>query len=614
MRNSTGFGMVGLFAAAATGLAMVTFDVRGASAADVFLSGAVTAGGAPMGGVTVSAKAEGGSITTSVFTDETGHYYFPPLAPGKYRVWAQALSFKAARREVDLTASRQQDLVLEPLADFVRQLPGDVLLAALPDDTPDDARMKKLVRAECTSCHTASYVLQHRFDEAGWSAIIDLMKHVNVSGIYQGPEHKANAILEFNQKALAAYLARARGPGESSMKIKLPPRPSGEAARVVFREYDVPIDPELGPEKTLINDGSDWSLGTPSRSGSIVHDAWLDLDGVIWFTSNTPNHTTTIGRIDTRTGAYKAIKVPGRNGLAAQAHGMTRDPSGIIWFNANPGRGGLARLDPRTGKIQVYMPPQGMSPTGGATTVDFDGKGKIWVTAPDGALRFDPETEKFTEFKSVTYKAPNGARGTTYGLAADRDGNGWWAEMTIDTVDKGDAQSGKSIELKLPPVAEEMQRVTPEQRAVYDKFVPADFNTAVPWAQGPRRMGADKNADVLWVGNSYGARLARIDTHTMQTTFVPLPGMNAPYHVAVDSHHDAWLNIWMTDKVLRYDPASATWTTFELPSRGTEARYISLLEKDGQMQVVVPYSRTSKVAVMSFRSEADLAALKAAAK
>ncbi len=614
MRNSTGFGMVGLFAAAATGLAMVTFDVRGASAADVFLSGAVTAGGAPMGGVTVSAKAEGGSITTSVFTDETGHYYFPPLAPGKYRVWAQALSFKAARREVDLTASRQQDLVLEPLADFVRQLPGDVLLAALPDDTPDDARMKKLVRAECTSCHTASYVLQHRFDEAGWSAIIDLMKHVNVSGIYQGPEHKANAILEFNQKALAAYLARARGPGESSMKIKLPPRPSGEAARVVFREYDVPIDPELGPEKTLINDGSDWSLGTPSRSGSIVHDAWLDLDGVIWFTSNTPNHTTTIGRIDTRTGAYKAIKVPGRNGLAAQAHGMTRDPSGIIWFNANTGRGGLARLDPRTGKIQVYMPPQGMSPTGGATTVDFDGKGKIWVTAPDGALRFDPETEKFTEFKSVTYKAPNGARGTTYGLAADRDGNGWWAEMTIDTVDKGDAQSGKSIELKLPPVAEEMQRVTPEQRAVYDKFVPADFNTAVPWAQGPRRMGADKNADVLWVGNSYGARLARIDTHTMQTTFVPLPGMNAPYHVAVDSHHDAWLNIWMTDKVLRYDPASATWTTFELPSRGTEARYISLLEKDGQMQVVVPYSRTSKVAVMSFRSEADLASLKAAAK
>jgi hypothetical protein len=32
------------------------------------------------------------------------------------------------------------------------------------------------------------------------------------------------------------------------------------------------------------------------------------------------------------------------------------------------------------------------------------------------------------------------------------------------------------------------------------------------------------------------------------------------------------------------------------------------------MQVVIPYSRTSKIAVMSFRSEADLAALKAQAQ
>ena len=47
-----------------------------------------------------------------------------------------------------------------------------------------------------------------------------------------------------------------------------------------------------------------------------------------------------------------------------------------------------------------------MSPTGGATTVDYDGKGRIWASAPDGALRFDPTTQTFTEFKSITYKTP----------------------------------------------------------------------------------------------------------------------------------------------------------------------------------------------------------------
>ena len=66
-----------------------------------------------------------------------------------------------------------------------------MMLAALPEDTPDDARMKTLVRNNCTGCHTPSYTLQHRFDEDGWTAIIELMKNVNVSGIYQRPRAQA---------------------------------------------------------------------------------------------------------------------------------------------------------------------------------------------------------------------------------------------------------------------------------------------------------------------------------------------------------------------------------------------------------------------------------------
>ena len=73
------------------------------------------------------------------------------------------------------------------------------------------------------------------------------------------------------------------------------------------------------------------------------------------------------------------------------------------------------------------------------------------MSAPDGALRFDPETETFTEFKSVTFKTPNGT-GITYGAAGDRNGNGWWAEMTLDTIGKGEGASGKSQEVKLAPV------------------------------------------------------------------------------------------------------------------------------------------------------------------
>jgi streptogramin lyase len=124
-------------------------------------------------------------------------------------------------------------------------------------------------------------------------------------------------------------------------------------------------------------------------------------------------------------------------------------------------------------------------------------------------------------------------------------------------------------------------------------------------------MGTDKNADVLWIGNSWGANLARIDTRTHETTYVPLPGEQQPYHVAVDTKHNAWTNLWGADRVLRYDPKTSTWTAFDLPTRGAEPRYVSLLEQEGaQTRVVLPYFRARKVAVMTLRSESDLQALK----
>ena len=584
--------------------------------ADALLNGTIkSSDGKAMGGGTVSAKPDGGTITTTVFTDDTGQYYFPTLPGGHYKVWAQALSYQTAKGAVDLSANAKQDFTLAAMSDpeaTFKQLPGNLVLDALPQRTPEEARMKRIVRTVCTGCHTPSFPLQHRFDEAGWNAIIELMKNANVYGSFVGGERKPSGILDFHQQELAAYLAQARGPGATDMRVKLEPRPAGEAARAMFKEYDVPLDPDSNlPANFVQNDGSDWSLGTPSVliPGWGIHDSWLDTTGNLWFTCNIPNKRTTIGRIDTATGEVKLFKVAGPNGLAAQTHGMTRDPNGIIWFNINNGRGGIGRLDPATAEIKVYLPPNGMTQTGGATTVDYDGKGDIWASAPDGALRFDPVEEKFTEYKSKTYKTPNGT-GVTYGTAADRDGNGYWAEMVLDTIGVGDA-SGGVTEIKLTPDKQQSALLTADEMKFYETYNQPDFNSPLPWAQGPRRMGTDKFADVLWVGDSWGANLARIDTHSHAVKFVDLPGEQQPYHVAVDKNHDAWTNLWGADRVMRYDPNSNGWIAFDLPTRGAEPRYVSLLERQGQdTKVVLPYFRARKVAVMTLRSEAEIEALK----
>jgi Carboxypeptidase regulatory-like domain len=206
----------GLFAVLAAMIACITVVHAG----DAILSGSVTsATGEKLGGVTVSAKPAGGTITTTVFTDEAGDYFFPPLPAGKYQVWAQAVTFKTAKADLELPAAPKHSFVLDPLKDFVRQLPGSVMLSALPEETDQDKRMKRLVRNDCTGCHTASFMLQHRFDEAGWSAIIELMKNANVYGTFVGKERKPSGILDYHQKELAAYLARAR-PGRKRRAVQ----------------------------------------------------------------------------------------------------------------------------------------------------------------------------------------------------------------------------------------------------------------------------------------------------------------------------------------------------------------------------------------------------------
>jgi streptogramin lyase len=485
------------------------------------------------------------------------------------------------------------------------------MVAALPEETADDARIKKVFTNQCTGCHSPGYVLQFRFDEPGWNKIINLMKMVANTGVMpQNP--KANGIIEHSQKELAAYLARARGPGESSIKVAQRPRPSGEAARAVWTLYDLPLNPDTGiGTKYNNNDGTDWSLGTTSKIGQLPHDGGMGLDGNLYYTVNNPNKYVTVGKVDTKTGEVKYLKVNNTAGTAATAHGLTRDAEGNFWFDVNPGRRSLGKLDVKSEKITVYQTPQSMSPLGGAVTMDVDGKGKIWASAPDGVLQFDPATEKFTDFKSTL--AFKNAKGTnsTYGAAGDRDGNGWWAQMAFDTIGKADMTTGKVTEIALPSLKNELDRASPNDREFYEAFDDRTNGKPLPWSQGPRRMGTDKNGDVLWVGNSWGSTLARIDTKTLETRIIPFPSTTMqPYHIAVDQNHNVWGNLWTSDQIAKYDPASNKWTMFELPVRGTEIRHVSLMEHEGKTQVVVPVYRSSQMGVMTVRSDAEIAALK----
>jgi streptogramin lyase len=182
--------------------------------------------------------------------------------------------------------------------------------------------------------------------------------------------------------------------------------------------------------------------------------------------------------------------------------------------------------------------------------------------------------------------------------------------MAMDTVYRGDPATGQATAIKMPDV--NVDRLFAQDRAFYETVSDLGFNAPLPWSQAPRRMGTDKNADLLWVGNSFGGSFAKIDTKTSATTIVPLPDPTMqPYHIAVDSAHNVWGNLWTSDRIVKLNPGTSAWTVFDLPVRGTEIRHIALLERGGKLSVVMPVYRTNQMGVLTVRSEAELAALRA---
>ena len=162
-----------------------------------------------------------------------------------------------------------------------------------------------------------------------------------------------------------------------------------------------------------------------------------------------------------------------------------------------------------------------------AIHVAEDGQGQIWGDTSTGAVRFNPRTGEWREFKSVTQP------GFTYGAVGDRDGNGWWTQFGIDIVGHADIETGKVSESRLPPA----------RHAFLQEGDLSAEDLPVLARQGPRRLGVDVNGVDVWVPNFKGNTLMRINIETMRTTFYPLPrvGLN-PYVAAVDTSHNVWVS------------------------------------------------------------------------
>ena len=564
--------------------------------------------GKPLEGVTVSARGAGKTFVTTVFTNPQGVYVFPPMEKGlKFSLWAQAQGFETARRDVEAGGGEVQplaELQLKPLTNFEKQLTGVEWMNSFPENTPAEKREKRIYAANCSGCHANQFTLQNRFDAESWGKIIKVMS-LNSSGTAIRPNSPGTQTIEAYKDEIVRFLTKVRGPGPANYELKPLPRPTGEAARVVITEFDLPR-PEAPPEYYSHN-GSDWMEGTPSRwQGRAAHDAAVGPDGSIYLTDETTLDAS-LFKLNPQTGTVTSYKYPAKNGGVTSTHGIAADPDGNMWIN-NQANDNLLMFDPKTERFVEFLRPATMPGARNTVAVDQKAhKGVIWSATfqagavkldpqtgksifRNGALRFDPKTGQYSFFPLITGK-------DTYGVTVDREGHAWYSSPGSDRVGVADADSGKTAEIVFAPTGPESgMEIIDFDRENYEKLTSLQ-NSATPLHNCPRRLGADPNADVVWVALYCADKIAKIDTHTHQVTQYALPHKYSyPYGLVVDNEHNVWINLNNADMIAKFNPATETFTEYQMPSRGTVMRHLTVNYTVNPPEIIASETGLNKVA------------------
>jgi virginiamycin B lyase len=179
-------------------------------------------------------------------------------------------------------------------------------------------------------------------------------------------------------------------------------------------------------------------------SGAHPHDVAPAADGVVWYTAQAQG---ALGRIDPKTGKIEQIKL----GADSAPHGVIVGPDGAPWIT-DGGLNAIVRVDPKTRAVKVYPLPESRGYVNLNTAV-FDKTGMLWFTGQNGVYgRLDPRTGKID-----VWDAPRG-RGP-YGITATPDGVVYYASLAGNHIARVDPATGDATIIEPPTKGQGARRV-----------------------------------------------------------------------------------------------------------------------------------------------------------
>jgi virginiamycin B lyase len=166
------------------------------------------------------------------------------------------------------------------------------------------------------------------------------------------------------------------------------------------------------------------------QAGEHPHDVAPAPDGTVWYTGQ---RTGVLGRLDPKTGGIDRIPL----GKGSAPHGVIVGPDGAAWVT-DGGQNAIVRVDPMSKEVKAWPLP-GSRAGANLNTAAFDGRGRIWFTGQTGIYgRLDPATGKMD-----VWDAPKGVG--PYGITATPSGDIYYVSLAGSFLGKPDMETGETM-------------------------------------------------------------------------------------------------------------------------------------------------------------------------
>jgi len=276
----------------------------------------------------------------------------------------------------------------------------------------------------------------------------------------------------------------------------------------------------------------------PVPAGSHPHDVAPAPDGTVWYTAQLSGD---LGRLDPRSG--KTLHIP--LGKDSHPHGVIVGPDGAPWIT-DAGQNAIVRVDPKSHQVKLFaLPPEANG--AGLNTATFDRRGVLWFTGYNGYYgRLDPASGKVEVFD-----APGGSG--PYGIAAAPDGAVFYASLAASHIARIDTATAKATIIEPPTKGQGARRLWVDSKGMvwvaewnagqvgrYDPAAKAWREWRLPGENPSAYAVFVDDQDKVWLTDFGGNAIVRFDPLTENFSSYPLPQRHAEVRQLLGRPGELW--------------------------------------------------------------------------